>query len=88
MTPIVNYRKKPVIVSTMEWTGDNEADLVAWTGGNFHAYDAFPYTAEVYDELHATWIDVETGHHIIRGVKGEFYPIAPEVLADTYELQP
>ncbi|MBP5870913.1 hypothetical protein [Streptomyces scabiei] len=42
-------------------------------------------TATVYDKLHSTWILVYTGQHIVRGVKGEFYPIAEDVLAETYE---
>lgn len=43
-------------------------------------------TATVYDKLHSTWILVYTGQHIVRGVKGELYPIAEDVLAETYEL--
>ena len=39
----------------------------------------------MYDRLHSTWVLVYTGQHIVRGVKGEFYPIAEDVLAETYE---
>jgi hypothetical protein len=39
----------------------------------------------VYDELHSTWVGMYTGQWIIKGVKGEFYPINEEVLAETYE---
>jgi hypothetical protein len=35
--------------------------------------------------LHTTWVGVKTGQWIVRGVKGEFYPIAEDVLAETYE---
>src|SRR5690625_4504674 len=49
---------------------------------------AFPpegVTALVWDRLHATWVGVKTGQHIICGVQGEHYPIDPDVLAETYE---
>ncbi|MGC4918677.1 hypothetical protein [Streptomyces albogriseolus] len=93
---IVRYRKKPVEVFAMQWTGDNEQAVQAFTGGPdfFHALteedraangDDPAATAAVYDKLHSTWVLVYTGQHIVRGVKGEYYPIAEDVLAETYE---
>ncbi|MFH9013991.1 hypothetical protein ACH4C6_21750 [Streptomyces sp. NPDC017943] len=88
---ITRYRKRPVEVDTIQWTGDNAAELVEFTG---HRFEAIPpearaekpdVTAQVYDELHDTWVGVKTGQHIVRGVHGEFYPIAEDVLAETYE---
>ncbi|WP_445524771.1 hypothetical protein [Streptomyces cyslabdanicus] len=90
----VRYRKRPVEVDTIQWTGDNEAQVQAFTGPqNFYALDDADRansddpeaTATVYDRLHSTWMLVYTGQHIVRGVKGEFYPIAEDVLAETYE---
>jgi hypothetical protein len=92
---VVRYRKRPVEVDTIQWTGNNEADVQAFTGApNFHALspedredsDDPEATATVYDKLHSTWMLVYTGQHIVRGVKGEHYPIAEDVLAETYEL--
>ncbi|MEU3683735.1 hypothetical protein AB0E99_22745 [Streptomyces sp. NPDC030592] len=92
---ITRYRKLPVEVDTIQWTGDNEAQVQAFTGGasNFYALDNAgrensddpEATATVYDKLHSTWVLVYTGQHIVRGVKGEYYPIAEDVLAETYE---
>ncbi|MDT7847238.1 hypothetical protein [Streptomyces justiciae] len=88
------YRKRPVEVDTIQWTGDNEHEVVAFTGPtNFHSLDEIDRgnsndpdaTAAVYDCLHSTWVLVYTGQHIVRGVKGEYYPIAEDVLAETYE---
>lgn len=93
-TPIVRRRKKPVEVDTIQWLGDNEADVQAFTGhDSFWALDEEDRvnsddpeaTATVYDKLHSTWVLVYTGQHIVRGVKNEFYPIAEDVLAETYE---
>ncbi|MGC5239034.1 hypothetical protein ACPXCH_04550 [Streptomyces albogriseolus] len=92
---IVRYRKRPVEVDTIRWTGDNEQAVQAFTGGpsTFYALDPADRensddpeaTATVYDKLHSTWVLVYTGQHIVRGVKGEYYPIAEDVLAETYE---
>jgi hypothetical protein len=90
-TPIVRRRKLPVEVDTIQWLGDNLDDLIDFTGGGFSRVDpddgsyAPDVTAEVYDELHDSWIGVKTGQHIVRGVKRELYPIAEDVLAETYE---
>ncbi|MFI9340000.1 hypothetical protein ACIG0D_01790 [Streptomyces sp. NPDC052773] len=91
---VTRYRKRPVEVDTIQWTGDNETAVQAFTGAqNFYALDDADRensddpeaTATVYDKLHSTWVLVYTGQHIVRGVKGEFYPIAEDVLAETYE---
>ncbi|MEU3507642.1 hypothetical protein ABZ733_06900 [Streptomyces longwoodensis] len=92
---ITRYRKRPIEVDTIQWTGTNEADVQAFTGGpsTFYALDPADRensddseaTATVYDKLRSTWVLVYTGQHIVRGVKGEYYPIAEDVLAETYE---
>jgi hypothetical protein len=94
-TPIVHRRKRPIPIDTIQWLGDNEADVQAFTGGAAYFYALDPEdrensddpeaTATVYDRLHSTWVLVYTGQHIVRGVKGEYYPIAEDVLAETYE---
>ena len=88
------FRKRPVEVDTVQWTGSNEAELIDFTGHRFEAVrpedraENPEITAQVFDELHSTWVGVYTGQHIVRGVKGEFYPIAEDVLAATYEPVP
>lgn len=89
------FRKKPVEVDAIRWTGDNTDEIIAFTGPD--RIDVVtpagrPYitldpevTALVYDVLHSTWVGVKTGQWIIRGVKGELYPCADDVFAETYE---
>lgn len=89
---IRSFRKRPVVVQAVQWTGDNEAEVAAFTGRHlFHSVppedrtDDPEITAEVMDVLHSTWVGVKTGQWIIRGVRGEFYPCDDGVLADTYD---
>lgn len=86
------FRKRPIEVTAVEWRGDNLDEVTALTGQ--HNFDTVEpadrgddpeITAQVFDRLHSTWVGVRTGQWIIRGVVGEFYPIDPGVLAETYE---
>lgn len=93
MTQPANYRKRPVVVQAIQWTGQNAADIDTFTGGRFVALDAEDRancddpdaTAQVLDTLHSTWVLTQTGDWIIRGVSGEFYPCRDDVFTATYE---
>lgn len=52
--------------------------------GTYAQWDDSDIVAEVWDELHSTWVGVKDGQWIIRGVQGEFYPCDHEVFMDTY----
>jgi hypothetical protein len=85
---VTERRKLPITVHTLEWDGTNSAEMFHFCGDAFRtAYDHsfLPVAAQVYDKLHDSWISVLPGQHIVRGIRGEFYPIDPDVLAETYE---
>lgn len=94
MPEVRRFRKIPVIVEAMQWTGDNAEDLAKFTFGKFLPVDHEDRgedpdrTGQVLDELHSTWVGVYTGQWVIKGVAGEFYPIAGHVLDQTYEVVP
>ena len=84
---VQRFRKKPVVIDAVQWTGDNEEELVEFAGANFETVDDSPeWTARVFDKLHDSWIEARTGDWIVRGVRGENYPVHQEVLAETYDL--
>lgn len=94
MPSVTMRRKRPVTVRTLLWTGLNQEEMTEFCGGAFRVIAATgpggpgqdsKITAEVFDELHSTWVGVYTGHHVVRGVRGEFYPIDEAVLNETYE---
>lgn len=76
------YRKKPVIVEAMRWTGKNTTALLHWMCPDLSpdavSFDGTIKTLE--GELRAS-----RGDWIIRGVKGEFYPIKDAIFRETYE---
>ena len=92
------WRKRPVTVEAVQWTGGNEAEVTEFARADAHGshFDVLDdedrencddpqATAQVYDKLHSTWVLVYDGQWIIKGVKGEFYPCAADVFTETYE---
>lgn len=82
---ITKYRKKPVVIEAIQYTGYNFEETARFLG---------------YDRLD-TWIDedrifpidtlegrlaVRPGDYIIKGIKGEFYPCKPDIFMHTYEI--
>jgi hypothetical protein len=76
------FRKKPVVVEAIQWTGDNLAAIYAFVGSSA------TYTSEGDMMIHT----LEGDHHaipsdwIIKGVRGEFYPCKADIFERTYEL--
>lgn len=82
------FRKKPVTIEARQFTdfGDGIHDLLAWCGG-MGSRDALGRIIEI-ETLEGTML-ARPGDWIIKGVKGEFYPIKNEIFAATYEaVQP
>lgn len=84
------YRKKPLEVEAIQWTGDNANSIHAWAGWKFDVLapedrgDNPDYTAEVFVDANSVWIGIETGEWILRDSKG-FYPCKSDVFAETYD---
>lgn len=90
----MKFRKRPIEVQAVQWTGDNLAEVGHLTGSNnFQPIndlgrgpnDPAWATAEVYDRLHDKWIPLRTGDWVVRGVRGECWPVEQAVFAETYE---
>lgn len=85
------YRKKPVVIEAIRWTGENDDDIESFTQQQWALADPLDVEdesedmAQVYDELHGTWILMRQGDWVIRGVRGEFYPCTNDVFEETYE---
>ena len=83
----MKFRKKPVVVWALQFTGSNLFDCLRFMG--------YPEYIVTNPELHATDCPIvhtlegdmttSPGDWIIKGVKGEFYPCKPDVFEATYE---
>ena len=91
--PVRKYRKKPVIVEAIQWTGDNLREVIDFTG--LHP-SARKWTWEEFEEVvKKKGLKIFTlegvkkasiGDYIIKGIEGEFYPCKPSIFKKTYEL--
>lgn len=74
------YRKKPVVIDAMEYTGENPSACQQFIGPNFDNTLNYPNIKTLEGTM-----AVSKGDFIIRGVAGEFYPCKPDIFWKTYE---
>lgn len=80
MTKVIRYRKKPMIVDVIQYTGSNGMEV-----GLFVGYaDRNEKNQFVISTLEGV-MRADVGDYIIRGVAGEFYPCKPDIFEQTYE---
>lgn len=77
------FRKRPVVIEAMQYTGDNIAELRAFFPG-VREHGAANKPVLYVDTLEGT-MSVFDGDWIIKGVKGEVYPCKPDIFKLTYE---
>lgn len=76
----MKFRKKPVVIEAIQWTGQNEGELA-----NFMRQPAVSQGKGLLIDTLEGEMRADPGDWIIRGVKGEFYPCKPDIFAATYE---
>ncbi len=76
------YRKKPVVIEAVQWTGDNVDELFKLEDFKLN-YTLVNGILGVYSLEGVMWASV--GDYIIKGVRGEFYPCKPDIFKETYE---
>ena len=85
---MAKYRKKPVVIEAWLWHGDPTRDSLLselrLAAGVEPAGEWGSDKRLVIPTLEGRMI-AEVGDWIIRGVKGEFYPVKPDIFAQTYE---
>lgn len=79
----VKYRKKPVEVLAVQWTGDNEDEIRNFMYGSNRYFDF------IEDKVRIRTLEgnmfANINDYIIKGVSGEFYPCKPDIFEQTYD---
>ena len=85
---MAKFRKKPVVVDVIQWTGSNILECGDFMGGEAERnitwnHNSATNALNIYtlEGIHRANI----GDWLIRGVKGEFYPCKPDIFEQTYE---
>ena len=87
MNEIKQYRKKPVVIEAIQWNGRGNIELAMFLNGNDWKHKE-PTNTEPEKLIIKTLegnITASIGDWIIKGVKGEFYPIKDDIFKATYE---
>lgn len=79
----MQYRKMPIVIEAIQWTGQNIAEVNAFMSPVAAIYVGTDNLIAI-ETLEGRMI-ANKGDWIIRGVKGELYPCKPEIFALTYE---
>lgn len=87
------YRKKPVVIEAVQYTGKNGNEIRKWSGNKVIES---PVLEPSDDNLSGKYVQIETlegtmignvGDWIIKGIQGEFYPCKDEIFKATYEIE-
>lgn len=80
---VKKYKKKPVIIEAVRWTGSNFAEIKRFMGDTVIAFneESFKLSVKTLEGV----ITASPYDYIIKGVQGEFYPCKPDIFEETYE---
>lgn len=80
----MKFRKKPVVVEAVQWTGKNMKEITK-LGPKIMALEEDFLDDDITIETLEGKMTAKKGDWIIRGVKGEYYPCKPDIFEATYE---
>jgi len=82
---IEKYRKKPIVIEAVQWTGLNGDEIDKFIKGCPHTYTYNDKGSAIYLDTLEGGHTASSGDWIIKGVKNEFYPCKPDIFEQTYE---
>lgn len=89
----MKYRKKPVVIEAIQWTGLNLEEVKEFVGESL-TYDIIDDAWKVGEGRPRVIMMIKTlegdlkvseKDFIIKGINGEFYPCNPAIFKKTYE---
>lgn len=77
------FRKKPVVIEAIQWTGENKEELLEFCN-SLNTYETKDDTTIIINTLEGDMV-LSKDAWLIRGVQGEFYPCKDDIFRATYE---
>ena len=78
---MAKYKKKPVVIEAIRFTGSNYKEIREFIEKNTLCSDLSIVIPTLEGDMVA-----QKGDYIIKGVHGEFYPCKPDIFNETYEV--
>lgn len=94
----MKYKKKPVIIDAVQWTGKNHREMFDFLTQDTFSEESMKVTGDHFYIDHSKvegGLIIKTlegehlatiGDYIIRGVKGEYYPCKEDIFHQSYEI--
>lgn len=86
-------KKVQIQSSTYPWLGTYESyldleDFVPKSKLKYTELETYPaqISLQVYNDLEHQWLNVPSGHWLVKGLKGEFYPCEPGAMEMKYKI--
>lgn len=77
------FRKKPVVIEAVQYTGQNAHEIARFAEPTRTAF-AGPGGSAFIETLEGR-MEASVGDWIIQGIQGEFYPCKPDIFEATYD---
>ena len=77
---VKRYKKKPVEIEAIQFTGDNYKEVEEFVGQSLY----ISYGMVAIPTLEGI-MRCKVNNYVIKGVRGEFYPCDREIFEETYE---
>ena len=78
---MVKVRSRPIVKEALKWTGVNVDEMNAFVGDAAYYADYGLHIKTLEGDHFAN-----VGDWIVKGIKGEFYPVKPDIFVKTYEM--
>lgn len=80
------YKKKPVTIKAVQWTGDNFGEIEQIARDCNPDCHLMYINGKLYIDTLEGIYHVKYGSWVIRGIKDEIYPCADDIFQATYSL--
>lgn len=81
------YRKRPVEIEAIRWTGDNQGEL-RQLAHHSNRDTTVIFSTQGHVTVHTLEGDMRLhiGDWLVKGVHGELYPVRNDIFVETYEM--
>jgi hypothetical protein len=78
----MKFKKKPIIIDAIQYTGDNATEILHWM---FPDLENDAEANELTIKTLEGEMKVSKNDWVIKGVNGEFYPCKPDIFDKSYD---
>lgn len=78
------YVKKPIVIDAVQWTGENNQEILKFCTSCYLAYSNEKLIPQLKIQTLEGLMTATVEDFIIKGIVGEFYPCRKDIFLETY----